>query len=174
MLKLKSDPSIVRGSRPLSAHILSALLLLLGTSIIALHIQHHSARRRVYLTHPPGSIGTVLSQTSHSGFGDALFPYDDEAAMRSKLAGLRFKLDDRTGAIVVDEDAVSYGKMKEGGREGGVFQSASATPKRNSTWDELEHVSEDNTGFGRRRGYERVGSGASEELARLASAASPR
>lgn len=95
--------------------------------------------------------------------------------MRSKLAGLRFKLDDRTGAIVVDEDAVSYGKMKEGGREGGVFQSAIATPKRNSTWDELEHVSEDNTGFGRRRGYERVGSGGSEELARLAaSAASPR
>lgn len=90
--------------------------------------------------------------------------------MKSKLAGLRFKLAERTGAIVVDEDAVSYGKMKEGSE--GAIQSA--IPKRNSTWDETEHVPEDNTGFGRRRGYERVRSEASEGLARLASAASPR
>ena len=48
--------------------------------------------------------------TAHSGFGELLYPYDDKATMRRKLANLRFSLDQRTGAIVADE----YGYMEEG------------------------------------------------------------
>lgn len=90
--------------------------------------------------------------------------------MKSKLADPRFKSDERTGAIVVYEGAVSFGKMKESG--GGAF--GSTTPKRCSTWDEMGHVPEENAGFGRRRGYGWVGSSGSEDLVRLTSATGPR
>ncbi|KAF8173413.1 hypothetical protein K438DRAFT_1980957 [Mycena galopus ATCC 62051] len=41
--------------------------------------------------------------TSRSGFGDLLLPYGDLAMMEKKLDGLRFQLDKRTGAILVDD-----------------------------------------------------------------------
>jgi hypothetical protein len=55
------------------------------------------------LTSPPGTIASIVALTAHSGFGELLLPYDDTATMRRKLAGLRFRLDQRTGAIVAEE-----------------------------------------------------------------------
>lgn len=68
------------------------------------HIINRMARRKVYLTTPPGSIAAIVSLTSRSGFGDLLLPFDDEATITSKLADLRFGLDKRTGAIVANDD----------------------------------------------------------------------
>lgn len=70
-------------------------------------------RRRLYLTTPPGKIATVVALTAHSGFGELLLPYDDEAAVRKKLEHLRFSLDRRTGAVVADE----YGYLGDMGSE---------------------------------------------------------
>jgi hypothetical protein len=53
----------------------------------------------------PGTIGSAVALTSHSGFGQLLMPYDDGAACSRALAPLRFCLDRRTGAIVVDDSA---------------------------------------------------------------------
>jgi hypothetical protein len=40
-------------------------------------------------------------------------PYDDEKAMSRALAPLRFCLDGRTGAIVVDDEAIAFaGEMR--------------------------------------------------------------
>ncbi|KAI0316293.1 hypothetical protein OF83DRAFT_1127751 [Amylostereum chailletii] len=41
-------------------------------------------------------------------------PYDDEKRIAKKLEGLRFRLDRRTGAIVVDDEAVFHAA---GGRD---------------------------------------------------------
>jgi hypothetical protein len=60
--------------------------------------------RNLWLTAPPGSIAAIVSLTSHSGFGDLLVPYDDENSMRRKLDGLKFRLDNRTGAILAEDD----------------------------------------------------------------------
>ncbi|THH11954.1 hypothetical protein EW146_g7872 [Bondarzewia mesenterica] len=94
---------------PIPAHVLSTTLVFVGILIICIHITHWRSRRDVYLTHAPGSIATVVSQTSRSGFGELLFPYDDEKRIRKKLEGLRFRLDQRTSAIVVDDRAVMFG-----------------------------------------------------------------
>jgi len=102
---------------PLSAHFLSVVLITLGLMIMGIHIAHHRDRRDVYLTHPPGSIGTAVSQTSRSGFGELLYPYDNEEAIRTKLEGLRFRLDQRTGAIVVDDSVYRYGGTTPDARE---------------------------------------------------------
>lgn len=96
-------------SSPIPSHLLSVSLIAVGIIIISTHIIHWRSRREVYLTHAPGSIATVVSQTSRSGFGELLLPYDDEEHMRKKLEGLRFRLDKRTGAIVVDDRAVAFG-----------------------------------------------------------------
>ena len=69
----------------------------------AIHLWHRHVRRNLYLTAHPGSIASIIALTSHSGFGELLYPYDDKAAMRRKLANLRFSLDKRTGAIIADE-----------------------------------------------------------------------
>ncbi|KAG6902393.1 hypothetical protein C0995_000598 [Termitomyces sp. Mi166 len=77
-----------------------------GSSGIVLQILHQRERRKVLLTAPPGSIGAVVALTARSGFGELLLPYDDEATLHRKLGGLVFRLDRRTGAIVVDDDAI--------------------------------------------------------------------
>jgi hypothetical protein len=93
--------------RPLAAHALSAILLGIALAGLYVHISHRRARRNLLLTTPPGSIASTVALTSRSGFGELLLPYDDEATIRRKLAGLRFHLDPRTGAILAD-DAVEY------------------------------------------------------------------
>jgi hypothetical protein len=60
-------------------------------------------RCNLHLTAAPGTIASAVALTSHSGFGELLYPYDDDETLRQKLAHLRFSLDPRTGAIVADE-----------------------------------------------------------------------
>ncbi|KAG6812086.1 hypothetical protein H0H92_004451 [Tricholoma furcatifolium] len=89
---------------PLPGHTLAILLILVGFAGFIIQILHQRERRQVLLTCPPGSIAAVLSKTALSGFGELLLPYDDEVTLERKLSGLRFRLDRRTGAIVVDDD----------------------------------------------------------------------
>jgi hypothetical protein len=93
---------------PLAGHALAAICLLASAIIFSLHFWHFRARRDIYLAHPPGSIGSSVALTSHSGFGELLMPYDNTATFSRALAPLRFRLDRRTGAIVVDDSAVAY------------------------------------------------------------------
>ncbi|KIJ67191.1 hypothetical protein HYDPIDRAFT_25666 [Hydnomerulius pinastri MD-312] len=88
----------------LPAHLLSVILILIGLIGLVVHFLHKRARRNLWLTSPPGSIAAIVSLTSRSGFGELLLPYDDERRMRENLAGLTFRLDRRTGAIVAEED----------------------------------------------------------------------
>jgi hypothetical protein len=77
--------------------------------VLVLHFMHFRQRRDLYLAHPPGSIASAMALTSHSGFGDLLMPYDNQAALSRTLAALRFCIDKRTGSIVVDDSAIAYG-----------------------------------------------------------------
>ena len=90
--------------RPLAAHVLSAILLAIALAGLFVHISHRRARRNLWLTAPPGSIAATVALTSRSGFGELLLPYDDEATIRRKLTGRKFYLDQRTGAILADDD----------------------------------------------------------------------
>lgn len=72
-----------------------------------IQILHQRERRKVFIVNPPGSIGVIASLTARSGFGELLFPHDNEATLHRKLRGLTFRLDKRTGAIVAD-DALIY------------------------------------------------------------------
>lgn len=81
----------------------------IGLTGVVIHLCHRHVRRKLYLTAAPGNIASVISLTSHSGFGELLYPYDDEKTMRAKLANLRFSMDHRTGAIVADEFAYDEG-----------------------------------------------------------------
>ncbi|KIK76950.1 hypothetical protein PAXRUDRAFT_17829 [Paxillus rubicundulus Ve08.2h10] len=88
----------------LPAHLLSVLLIVIGLLGLVVHFIHKRTRRNLWLTSPPGSIAAIVSLTSRSGFGELLLPYDDERRMKNNLAGLKFCLDRRTGAIVAEED----------------------------------------------------------------------
>ncbi|KAJ8597250.1 hypothetical protein M405DRAFT_855738 [Rhizopogon salebrosus TDB-379] len=88
----------------LPAHLLSVLFISIGIISLIVHVLHHRTRRNLWLTSPPGSIAAIVSLTSRSGFGELLLPYDDVTRMNSNLAGLTFRLDSRTGAIVAEED----------------------------------------------------------------------
>lgn len=76
--------------------------------VLVLHYLHFRQRRDVYLTHAPGSIASGVALTAHSGFGELLLPYDDQAALARALEPFRFCLDRRTGAIVVDDSSFVY------------------------------------------------------------------
>ncbi|KAG2354931.1 hypothetical protein BDR07DRAFT_1493874 [Suillus spraguei] len=89
----------------LPAHLLSLLFICVGITSLIVHILHRRSRKNLWLTSPPGSIAAIVSLTSRSGFGDLLLPYDDVPRMKSNLAGLTFRLDKRTGAIVAEEDS---------------------------------------------------------------------
>ncbi|KAF8553065.1 hypothetical protein OG21DRAFT_1485715 [Imleria badia] len=89
---------------PLPALFLSPLMLVIGFVGFGVHFLHRRARRNLWLTSPPGSIGAIVSLTSRSGFGQLLLPYDDEQRMQNNLDGLTFYIDRRTGAIVAEED----------------------------------------------------------------------
>ncbi|KAG8215750.1 hypothetical protein J3R82DRAFT_7648 [Butyriboletus roseoflavus] len=88
----------------LPAYVLSALVIIIGIVGFVVHYLHRRARRKLWLTSPPGSIAAIVSLTSRSGFGALLLPYDDEGQMQHRLAGLTFGLDPRTGAIIAEED----------------------------------------------------------------------
>lgn len=100
-------------SRALPTHVLSPLAIIIGLIGFIVHYLHRQARRKLWLTSPPGSIAAIVSLTSRSGFGELLLPYDDQRRMQDNLAGLTFRLDRRTGAIVAEE---SFGAVE--GAEG--------------------------------------------------------
>jgi len=84
--------------------------------VLVLHFMHFKQRRDIYLAHPPGSIASNVALTAHSGFGELLLPYDDQAALARALEPYRFCLDRRTGAIVVDDSSFAYaGDLPTGG-----------------------------------------------------------
>ena len=93
----------MRAIRPLPAHLLASLCMLVAGVTLWLHWLHVRQRRDIYLSHMPGSIGSAVALTSHSGLVQLLKPYDDLAAYSRALAPLRFRLDRRTGGIVVDD-----------------------------------------------------------------------
>lgn len=129
------------------AHFLAILLIIIGSTGLIVGILHRNARRAVFLAAPPGTIASAVSLTSHSGFGQLLFPYDTEEAMRHKMYGLNFGLDQRTGAILtydkygaptemmggVDGASASADRLGAGlGGSGLVTSPTSATQKRGS------------------------------------------
>jgi hypothetical protein len=80
--------------------------------VFVLHYLHFRERRGIYLAHYPGSIASAVALTAHSGFGELLLPYDSAEEFSRALAPLRFCLDRRTGAIVVDDNSIAYaGKL---------------------------------------------------------------
>ncbi|KIM87793.1 hypothetical protein PILCRDRAFT_261415 [Piloderma croceum F 1598] len=89
--------------QPLAVHALALILLLIALAGLCVHISHGRVRRKLLLTSAPGSIAATVALTSRSGFGELLHPYDDEVTIRRKLCGLRFYLDERTGAILADD-----------------------------------------------------------------------
>jgi len=93
---------------PLAAHLLATLCITVAAAVFILHFLHFRQRRGIYLAHLPGSIGSAVALTSHSGFGQLLMPYDNEAEFSRALASLRFCLDKRTGAIVVDDSSIGF------------------------------------------------------------------
>jgi hypothetical protein len=95
----------MRITRWLPTHVLVSLCVLVAAVTLGLHWWHVRQRRDIYLTQMPGSIGSAVALTSHSGFGQRLMPYNDQAACSRALAPFRFCLDRRTGAIVVDDSA---------------------------------------------------------------------
>lgn len=68
-----------------------------------MHLAHRQIRRKLHLTVRPGTIAAIVALTSHSSFGELLYPFDDKLTIRHKLDRFRFSLDPRTGAIVADE-----------------------------------------------------------------------
>ncbi|KAJ6482096.1 hypothetical protein C8R47DRAFT_1133907 [Mycena vitilis] len=88
---------------PLPAHILALLLFGSGFLGVFLHLINRRQRRNLFLAAPPGTVASTVALTSRSGWGELLLPYDDAETMEKKLAGLRFRLDKRTGAILADD-----------------------------------------------------------------------
>lgn len=94
---------------PLPAHALSALLFVVAITGFTIHLLHAPSRRKLWLISPPGSIASIVSMTSRSGFGELLLPYDDDRHMQDRLTGLKFRLDPRNGAIIAEEEEPSAG-----------------------------------------------------------------
>jgi hypothetical protein len=96
----------------------------ISSVVLVLHYLHFRQRRDIHLTHPPGTIASNLALTAHSGFGELLLPYDDQATLTHALEPFRFCLDRRTGAIVVDDSTFAYA---------GDLPSVRPTPTRDET-----------------------------------------
>jgi hypothetical protein len=80
----------------------------ISSAVLVLHFMHFKQRRQVYLAHTSGTIASSVALTAHSGFGELLLPYDNQAALAHALEPFRFRLDRRTGAIVVDDSSFAY------------------------------------------------------------------
>ncbi|KAI0048153.1 hypothetical protein FA95DRAFT_1540239 [Auriscalpium vulgare] len=126
---------------PLPSHVLSGVLLLVGLSIMVIHAQHWRSRRQVYLTHSPGAIGTSIAQTARSGFGELLYPYDSLEDLETKLRALRFRLDQRTGAIVVDDSAILFSEPPPDVRDETMMALTGQRHRRIPSSEDLEEHS---------------------------------
>ncbi|KAI0694036.1 hypothetical protein BC835DRAFT_1351017 [Cytidiella melzeri] len=104
-----------------AGHAFASLLFTVGLVSTATHLAHRRQRRLVHLTAHPGTIASIVALTSHSGFGELLYPFDDKKTIYQKLDKLRFSLDRRTGAIVAshvdDGDELAMGAIKEAYRD---------------------------------------------------------
>jgi hypothetical protein len=80
-----------------------------------LHVKHRRARSRLFLAHTPGSLASTVALTGRSGFGDLLVPYETDDTLAEKLEPLRFRLDERTGAVLADTDG-AYAPGRRGSR----------------------------------------------------------
>ncbi|KAJ3544237.1 hypothetical protein NMY22_g2844 [Coprinellus aureogranulatus] len=89
---------------PFPAHFLATILIFTGIVGMIVHVLHRNQRKKLRLSAEPGTIAAAAALVSRSGWGTLITPYDGELTMESKLEGLRFGFDKRTGAIVaVDE-----------------------------------------------------------------------
>jgi hypothetical protein len=88
-----------------------------GFSGLVLHLQHRRARRHLFLAHTPGSLASTVALTGRSGFGELLVPYETDKSLTAKLRGLRFRLDERTGAVLADGD-VGYDEDEDVDEDG--------------------------------------------------------
>ncbi|PBK62620.1 hypothetical protein ARMSODRAFT_895428 [Armillaria solidipes] len=141
-------PRLVINSLP--GHVLALLLFVIGFIGTFLHIINLRQRRHLFIASPPGSIGGIVSMTSHSGFGQLLVPYDSEKNIEEKLKGLRFRLDKRTGAIVAeDDDAGDF----EGEGDGVALLGVSKGHARNSSLSVLSSSQDAATGYPPWKGY---------------------
>lgn len=107
-------------NRKLSGHALAATLVLIALAGLAVQILHSRARRELYLTSFPGTIASIVSLTSRSGFGDLLVPYDTDTTLKKKLEGIRFRLDKRTGAVLADDD-IESAEFVDGSRDAAMM-----------------------------------------------------
>ena len=105
----------------------------MGTAGAVVHFLSRRERRRLLLATRPGTIAAIVSLTSRSGWGELLLPYDDQDSLTEKLSTLKFGLDPRTGAIVVDDDGTpsvdnSQEEIKLGLLDQGANSSRQLTP----------------------------------------------
>ncbi|KAK0218793.1 hypothetical protein IW262DRAFT_1274072 [Armillaria fumosa] len=135
-------PRLVINSLP--GHALALLLFVIGFIGTFLHIINQRQRRHLFIASPPGSIGGIVSMTSHSGFGQLLVPYDSEKNIEEKLKGLRFRLDKRTGAIVAEDD--DSGDF-EGEGDGVALLGMAKGHARNSSLSVLSSAQDAVTGY---------------------------
>lgn len=80
-------------------------------------VVHHRIRKGVFLAAPPGSIASAIALTSHSGFGIYLVPYDTEVNITTKLDGLLFSFDKRTGAVICEDNPKLRAALASAGME---------------------------------------------------------
>ena len=100
----------------LPGHLLAIHLIVVGVVTLVVQLIQRRRRPSLLLAAPPGSIASTAALTAHSGFGTMIYPHDNHQAIAKKLSPLRFRLDQRTGAIVAedapdDEDAISLRRV---------------------------------------------------------------
>jgi hypothetical protein len=74
-------------------------------------------------------LASTVALTARSGFGELLVPYETDETLKEKLDPLRFRLDDRTGAVLADTDD-AYAPGKRGSRAVLPGIKALASPKQ--------------------------------------------
>ncbi|KAG8904573.1 hypothetical protein FRB99_001536 [Tulasnella sp. 403] len=99
---------------PIAAHAFAAALVVIAIIALVVHMQHAKARRDVFLSADPGTIGATLSMTSESQFYKTLRAGDDEDAMERKFKGMTFGISRRTWQIVAEgQEEGCIGKKKK-------------------------------------------------------------
>jgi hypothetical protein len=121
-----------------TAHALAAILFVTGFSGLVLHLQHRRARRHLFLAHTPGSLASTVALTGRSGFGELLVPYETDKSLTAKLRGLRFRLDERTGAVLADGDVGYDEDEDEDADEDGAGKAGAAGSEEDGKADDVQ------------------------------------
>ncbi|TFK18109.1 hypothetical protein FA15DRAFT_675549 [Coprinopsis marcescibilis] len=88
---------------PLPAHTLAAILLLTGIAGTILHLLNRRQRLKIPMSAQPGTIAATVALTSRSQWGQILSAQDDILTMEKKLEGMKFGMDQETGAIIAED-----------------------------------------------------------------------